>query len=119
EPDLLVGPQMIAKGFDIPLVTLVGVISADTGLHLPDFRAGERAFQLLTQVAGRAGRRTAGGQVIVQTYSPEHYAIYSASRHDYRAFYTQDLRFRLTHNYPPFSRMAKLVYSAPAEAACQ
>ncbi|HMA37654.1 MAG TPA: primosomal protein N' [Chloroflexia bacterium] len=119
EADVLVGTQMIAKGLDLPLVTLVGVISADTGLHLPDFRAGEHTFQLLTQVAGRAGRRTAGGQVIVQTYSLEHYAIQAAARHDYRSFYTQDLRFRLTHNYPPFSRMAKLVYSAYAEAACQ
>jgi len=119
EADVLVGTQMIAKGLDVPLVTLVGVISADTGLHLPDFRAGERTFQLLTQVAGRAGRRTAGGQVIVQTYTPEHYAIQAAARHDYRAFYTQDLRFRLSHNYPPFSRLAKLVYSATSEAACQ
>jgi primosomal protein N' (replication factor Y) len=119
EADVLIGTQMIAKGLDIPLVTLVGVISADTGLQLPDFRAGEHTFQLLTQVAGRAGRRTAGGQVIVQTYSPEHYAIQAAARHDYRSFYTQDLRFRLTHNYPPFSRLAKLVYGAPSEAACQ
>jgi primosomal protein N' (replication factor Y) len=119
EADVLVGTQMIAKGLDLPLVTLVGVISADTGLHLPDFRAGERTFQLLTQVAGRAGRRTAGGQVIVQTYSPEHYAIQAAARHDYRSFYTQDIRFRLAHEYPPFSRMAKLVYSAYSEAACQ
>ncbi len=119
EADVLVGTQMIAKGLDVPLVTLVGVISADTGLHLPDFRAGEHTFQLLTQVAGRAGRRTAGGQVIVQTYTPEHYAIQAAARHDYRAFYTQDLRFRLSHNYPPFSRLAKLVYSATSEAACQ
>ncbi|MGI8588542.1 MAG: replication restart helicase PriA [Chloroflexia bacterium] len=119
EADVLVGTQMIAKGLDVPLVTLVGVISADTSLHLPDFRSGERTFQLLTQVAGRAGRRTAGGQVIVQTYSPEHYAIQAASRHDYRAFYQQDLRFRLSHNYPPFSRLAKLVYSASSEAACR
>ena len=119
EADVLVGTQMIAKGLDLPLVTLVGVISADTGLHLPDFRAGERTFQLLTQVAGRAGRRTAGGQVIVQTYSPEHYAIQAAARHDYRSFYTQDLRFRLAHAYPPFSRLAKLVYSAFSEPACQ
>ncbi len=119
EADVLVGTQMIAKGLDLPLVTLVGVISADTGLHLPDFRAGEHTFQLLTQVAGRAGRRTAGGQVIVQTYSPDHYAIQAAARHDYRAFYGQDIRFRLTHGYPPFSRLAKLVYSAFSEAACR
>ena len=119
EADVLVGTQMIAKGLDIPLVTLVGVISADTGLHLPDFRAAERTFQLLTQVAGRAGRRTAGGSVIVQTYSPDHYAIQAAARHDYRAFYLQEIRFRAEAGYPPFSRLAKLVYSAHSEPATQ
>jgi primosomal protein N' (replication factor Y) len=119
EADVLVGTQMIAKGLDIPLVTLVGVISADTGLHLPDFRAAERTFQLLTQVAGRAGRRTAGGSVIVQTYSPDHYAIQAAARHDYRAFYMQEIRFRAEAGYPPFSRLAKQVYSAHSEPACQ
>ena len=85
--DVLVGTQMIAKGLDLPLVTLVGVISADTALYLPDYRAAERTFQLLTQVAGRAGRSQRGGQVIVQTYNPDHYAIQAAARHDYAGFY--------------------------------
>ena len=85
--DVLIGTQMIAKGLDLPLVTLVGVISADTALYLPDYGAAERTFQLLTQVAGRAGRSLRGGQVIVQTYNPDHYAIQAASRHDYATFY--------------------------------
>ena len=83
EADVIVGTQMIAKGLDLPLVTLVGVVSADTGLHLPDFRAGERTFQLMTQVAGRAGRRDLGGQVILQSYTPDHYALRAAAEHDY------------------------------------
>ncbi len=86
EVDVLVGTQMIAKGLDLPLVTAIGVIHADTMLHLPDFRAGERTFQLLTQVAGRAGRRTAGSRVVVQSYTPAHYAVQAAARHDYAAF---------------------------------
>src|SRR5207249_10830370 len=90
EADVLVGTQMIAKGLDIPLVTLVGVISADTGLHLPDFRAGERTFQLLEQVAGRAGRGERGGGVIIQTYTPDHYAIEAAAEHDYDALYERE-----------------------------
>ncbi|MBI2953100.1 MAG: primosomal protein N' [Chloroflexi bacterium] len=110
EADILIGTQMIAKGLDLPLVTLVGVISADTILHLPDFRAGERTFQLLTQVAGRAGRGRLGGRVIVQTYSPEHYGVQTASRHDYFRFYQQEVAFRREHGYPPFSQLAKLVY---------
>src|SRR5690606_15445131 len=87
EADVLVGTQMIAKGLDLPLVTLVGVISADVGLYLPDFRSGERTFQLLTQVSGRAGRSSRGGRVVIQTYTPEHYAIQAAARHDYAGFY--------------------------------
>ena len=85
EADILIGTQMIAKGLDIPLVTLVGVVSADVALHLPDFRAGERTFQLLEQVAGRAGRGPKGGRVIIQTYTPDHYAIEAAAEHDYHA----------------------------------
>jgi primosomal protein N' (replication factor Y) len=114
--DVLIGTQMIAKGLDLPLVTLVGVISADTSLNLPDFRAGERTFQLLTQVAGRAGRSILGGKVIIQTYAPEHYAIQAASRHDYRAFYEREIMYRREQRYPPFSRLIRLLYvnaSAP------
>jgi primosomal protein N' (replication factor Y) (superfamily II helicase) len=119
EADILVGTQMIAKGLDLPLVTVVGVVSADTALNLPDFRAGERAFQLLTQVAGRAGRSVLGGRVIVQTYAPEHYAIQAAGRHDYAAFYCQELEFRRRQGYPPYARLVRLVYVAPDEAKCR
>ncbi len=109
--DILVGTQMIAKGLDLPLVTLVGVISADTALHLPDFRSGERAFQLLTQVAGRAGRSSLGGRVIFQSYAPLHYAIQSASRHNFHEFYRREIAFRRENAYPPFTDLVKLVYS--------
>ncbi len=108
--DVLVGTQMIAKGLDLPLVTVVGVISADTALNLPDFRSGERTFQLLTQVAGRAGRGLLGGQVVIQTYHPDHYAVVAASKHDYRAFAKKELAFRHEQRYPPYSRLAKLIY---------
>jgi primosomal protein N' (replication factor Y) (superfamily II helicase) len=110
EADVLIGTQMIAKGLDLPLVTLVGVIAADVGLFLPDFRAGERTFQLLTQVAGRAGRSALGGQVIVQTYHPDHYAVIAASHHDYESFYRQEIAFRREQGYPPVRRLARLVY---------
>jgi len=116
EVDILIGTQMIAKGFDLPLVTLVGVISGDTILHLPDFRAAERTFQLLTQVAGRAGRGPRGGHVILQTFSPEHYCIRAASQHDYRAFYEREMAFRRQHGYAPFSELARLVGSHTSEA---
>ncbi|CAG0931590.1 Primosomal protein N' [Thermoflexales bacterium] len=109
QADVLVGTQMIAKGLDLPLVTLVGVISADTSLHMPDFRASERTFQLLTQVAGRAGRGLLGGRAIIQTYAPDHYAIETASQHDYTAFVKQELAFRQAANYPPFTRLARLL----------
>ncbi|HDQ72384.1 MAG TPA: primosomal protein N' [Chloroflexi bacterium] len=108
---ILVGTQMIAKGLDLPLVTTVGVISADTALNLPDFRAAERTFQLLAQVAGRAGRSILGGRVIVQTYHPEHYAITSAAAHDYERFAARELAFRREHGYPPYRRLVKLVYA--------
>lgn len=111
QADILIGTQMIAKGLDLPLVTLVGVISADTSLNLPDFRAGERTFQLLTQVAGRAGRSILGGKVILQTYAPEHYAIQAASHHDYAAFYEREIAFRREQEYPPFKRLIRLLYS--------
>jgi len=110
EADILLGTQMIAKGLDLPLVTLVGVIAADVGLFLPDFRASERTFQLLTQVAGRAGRSALGGKVIIQTYHPDHYAIIAASNHDYEGFYRQEMTFRREQRYPPVRRLAKLVY---------
>jgi primosomal protein N' (replication factor Y) (superfamily II helicase) len=116
--DLLVGTQMIAKGHDIPNVTLVGVISADIGLGMPDFRAAERSFQLLTQVAGRAGRGNVPGIVLIQTINPDHYAVRLAAAQDYAAFYTKELHFRRMMLYPPFSAMANvLVRSEKQEAA--
>lgn len=119
EADILVGTQMITKGLDLPLVTVVGVISADTALYLPDFRTGERTFQLLTQVAGRAGRSDLGGRVFIQTYSPLHYAIQSASRQDYATFYQQEMAFRRQHGYPPYNRLIRLVYSHQNEDRCR
>ena len=110
EADVLVGTQMIAKGLDLPLVTFVGVVSADVGLYLPDFRAAERTFQLLTQVAGRAGRSARGGRVIFQTYKPEHYAVQAAAEHDYAAFYAREMSFRREQGYPPAGRLARLVF---------
>lgn len=110
DADVLIGTQMIAKGLDLPLVTLVGVVLADVGLSLPDLRSAERTFQVLTQVAGRAGRSPLGGQVILQTFLPEHYVIQSASRHDYQSFYQQELEYRRQLHYPPFSRLVRLEY---------
>jgi len=120
EADVLIGTQMIAKGLDLPLVTLVGVVSADMGLALPDYRAGERVFQLLTQVAGRAGRGVLGGAVILQTYQPEHYVIQAASQHDYAAFAERESRYRQELGYPPYRRLARIVFSySKAETARQ
>ena len=107
--DILVGTQMLAKGHDFQRVTLVGVISADSSLNLPDFRAAERAFQLLTQVAGRAGRGTLPGRVLIQTYYPEHYAIQDAVRQDYSAFYEREAQFRRVMAYPPFTSLANVI----------
>jgi primosomal protein N' (replication factor Y) len=116
--DILAGTQMIAKGHDIPNVTLVGVISADVGLGMPDFRAGERTFQLLTQVAGRAGRGSIPGSVLVQTINPDHYAIQFAAAQDYQGFYEKEIHFRRMMRYPPFSAMANvLVRDAKQEMA--
>jgi primosomal protein N' (replication factor Y) (superfamily II helicase) len=109
EADILIGTQMVAKGLDFPNVTLVGVISADTALNLPDFRASERAFQLLTQVSGRAGRGRKLGEVIVQSFNPEHESIAAASHHDYEAFYKKEIEYRRELGYPPFSRLANVV----------
>ena len=119
EADVLVGTQMIAKGLDFPLVTLVGVISADTGLHMPDFRAPERSFQLLTQVAGRAGRASLPSRVVVQTYTPGHYAIEASREHDYHRFYREEMAFRESARYPPFARLIRFVYSNERETLCQ
>ncbi|MDQ1256576.1 MAG: hypothetical protein QG656_1174, partial [Candidatus Hydrogenedentes bacterium] len=106
EIDILVGTQMIAKGHDYPGVTLVGVLNADNGLSMPDFRAAENTFQLLTQVAGRAGRGGRPGKVVIQTYRPKHYAIQAASRQDYVGFYSQEIGHRHAAGYPPYRRMA-------------
>ena len=111
EADILLGTQMIARGLDLPGITLVGVISADVGLHLPDFRAAERTFQLLAQIAGRAGRGLRGGRAIFQTYHPDHYAIQHAAVHDYVGFARHELAFRRAAGYPPTIRMARLVFS--------
>lgn len=113
--DILVGTQMIAKGLHFPRVTLVGVISADTALHLPDFRAGERTFQLLTQVAGRAGRGDVAGEVLVQTYTPFHPAIQAARHLAYEDFTDQEIEFRRQLFYPPFSRLICLTFRGPDE----
>ena len=115
--DILVGTQMIAKGHDIPNVTLVGVVSADMGLGMPDFRAAERTFQLLTQVAGRAGRGSLPGIVLVQTINPDHYAIRFAAAHDYRGFYEKEIHFRRMMRYPPFSAMANVLVRAEKQEA--
>jgi primosomal protein N' (replication factor Y) len=111
EANLLIGTQMVAKGLDFPQVTLVGVVAADTSLNLPDFRAAERTFQLLTQVSGRAGRGVIPGEVIVQTFNPEHYSLQAASHHDFQAFFDKEIVFRRELDYPPFTRLASLVYS--------
>jgi primosomal protein N' (replication factor Y) len=110
--DILVGTQMLAKGLDLPLVTLVGIVLADVGLNLPDPFAAERSFNLLTQVAGRSGRSVLGGRVVLQTFQPEHYAIQSASHHDYDGFYIRELAERRKLGYPPFNRLVRLEYRA-------
>ena len=117
--DVLIGTQMIAKGLDLPQVTLAGVISADTGLNFPDFRSSERTFQLLCQVAGRAGRGVKAGRVIIQTYSPDNYIIEAAARHDYLGFYYKEIDYRRRYNYPPFSQLVRLVYSHTNEELCR
>ena len=107
--DILIGTQMVSKGLDFPNVTLVGVIAADTALNLPDFRASEQTFSLLTQVAGRSGRAELEGKVVIQTYMPEHYCISAAQKHDYLDFYTQEVEARGALRYPPFSHVATLL----------
>lgn len=113
--DIIVGTQMVSKGFDLPLVTTIGVVQADSMLYLPDFRSSERTFQLLTQVAGRAGRRGPGSTVVFQSYAPENYAVQAASRHDYRAFYADEIDFRERFRFPPFLRLARFIVSRDKE----
>jgi primosomal protein N' (replication factor Y) len=115
EVDLLVGTQMIAKGLDYPNVTLVGVVDADTGLYLPDFRSAERTFQLLAQVAGRAGRGPRGGRVLVQTRHPTHHALVWAARHDAEGFLREERELRRTPLYPPETSLVNLIILGPAE----
>jgi primosomal protein N' (replication factor Y) len=117
EVDILLGTQMIAKGLDFPNVTLVGVVDADVGINLPDFRASERCFQLLSQVAGRAGRGPKGGRVIIQTRVPAHHAVRYAVAHDYHAFVKEELTGRETPAYPPMVRLANIVFSGTTEDA--
>jgi primosomal protein N' (replication factor Y) len=109
EIDILLGTQMIAKGHDFHNVTLVGVISVDTGLGLPDFRSAERTFQLLTQVAGRAGRGALAGSVLIQTYYPEHYALRHAVKQDFEGFYAEEMRYRERLGYPPYFVLASIM----------
>lgn len=111
DAQVLIGTQMIAKGLDIPTVTLVGVVSADITLHMPDFRSAEKTFQLLTQVAGRAGRGDKPGEVIIQTYDPEHFSISCAQNHDYISFYRKELAIRKALIYPPFSHLIRIMFT--------
>ncbi len=115
EIDILVGTQMIAKGHDVPNVTLVGVVLADIGLSMPDFRAAERSFQLLTQAAGRAGRGMTPGRVVIQTLNPDHYAIRFAAQQDYEGFYAKESTFRKWLRYPPFAACANVLVRAPKQ----
>ena len=119
EIQVLVGTQMVAKGLDLPNVTLVGAILADVGLHLPDFRAGERAFSLLCQVAGRAGRGPDPGRVIIQTYNPEHYAVVAAATQDYSAMYQLEIQARQEQGNPPFNQLVHIRFHDLVATACQ
>nr|HPK53237.1 primosomal protein N' [Smithellaceae bacterium] len=112
EIDILVGTQMVTKGHDFPCITLVGVVAADTALNMPDFRAAEKTFQQLTQVAGRGGRGNTPGRVIIQTFNPQHHALKHAQHHDYKSFYEEEIIFREDLKYPPFSRLINLRLSA-------
>jgi primosomal protein N' (replication factor Y) len=114
--DILLGTQMIAKGLDFPRVTLVGIVNADVGLHMPDFRSGERAFQQIIQVAGRAGRGDVAGEVLVQTFTPDHSAIRFARLHDFEKFYREESGFRKELDYPPFNHLTLIHFSSRKEA---
>ena len=113
EIDMLIGTQMLAKGHDFPNVTLVGVISVDTGLSMPDFRASERTFQTLTQVAGRAGRGELHGKVLIQTYHPENYVLQHSKTHDYMSCYKREMMFREKYHFPPFVSLASILIKHP------
>ncbi len=115
EADILLGTQMIVKGHDFPNVTLVGILAADLSLHINDYRAGERTFQLLTQAAGRAGRGKQGGEVVIQTYDPEHYSIVYAARQDYKGFYEEEMMYREMLLYPPAAHMLAILVAAPVQ----
>ncbi len=119
DTQVLVGTQMVAKGLDIPNVALVGVVLADIGLHVPDFRSGERVFGLLCQVAGRAGRGNAPGRVFIQTYDPEHYALRAGANQDYSEMYRQEIESRRRLGYPPFNQLAHIIYQNADADACQ
>mgnify|MGYP000240681108 FL=1 len=116
EADILVGTQMIVKGHDFPNVTLVGVLAADMSLYSDDFRSAERTFELLTQAAGRAGRGAKKGEVVIQTYSPEHYSIQTAARQDYQAFYTEEMNYRELMGYPPAEHLMAVLVACEDEA---
>ena len=116
EADILIGTQMIVKGHDFPNVTLVGVLAADLSLYADDYRAGERTFQLLTQAAGRAGRGSEKGEVVIQTYSPEHYSIETAAKQDYEAFYPEELAYRTMMGYPPVEQLAAILVTSEDES---
>ena len=116
EADILVGTQMIVKGHDFPNVTLVGVLAADMSLYADDYRAGERTFQLLTQAEGRAGRGTKAGEAVIQTYSPEHYAITAAAAQDYEVFYQEEIRYRELMGYPPAANLLAVLASSGDES---
>jgi primosomal protein N' (replication factor Y) len=115
EIDILVGTQMLAKGLDFPRVTLVGVVLADVALNLPDFRAGERAFQLLMQVSGRSGRSHLGGEVIIQSYNPQHYAIQAAQKHDYSGFYQAEMKLRRQLKFPPYRHLTNVLLDSSSQ----
>jgi len=115
----LIGTQMLAKGLDLPMVTLVGIVLADVGLHLPDPFAGERVFQVLTQVAGRAGRGERGGKVVLQTFDPAHQVIQSAAMHDVNGFYEYELEQRKRLGYPPFTRLVRLEYRSEDQESAE
>jgi primosomal protein N' (replication factor Y) len=117
EADVLIGTQMIVKGHDFANVTLVGILAADMSLHVSDYHAAERTFALLTQAAGRAGRGETPGQVVIQTYAPEHYAVVTAGRQDYDAFYEQEIQYRELMHYPPVWNLLVILCSSPDEQA--